>query len=325
MNTKEVCRRLNVTPKMLRIYEEQGLICPERRENNYREYSAENLLQIETIAILRYLGFSISEIKEMLRFDKTENEHLDMFYLQYKALDTQIRELQRTRNELRETINKLIGSSDRESFTDIILTDRDKRYTKINYEDLMIDWDFDEMAPDFVGRYLNEDIPYRKTIARVRGMLDEMKGRSFIDIGCGTCDLWQESNPDTKLLAVDLSLPMLLESRKKLPWVTVRLDDVLTMDPGEYDRYDVVVSTFLLHHIEPQDQFRAVDNILKLCREDGVVLIAERCFRASEAREYQNSEYFIYADELEDYLHMKQYHVDTEYTDENMVLYTIRR
>ena len=69
MNTKAVCQRLSVTPKMLRIYEEQGLIHPERLDNNYRNYSMENLIQIETISVLRHLGFSISEIKSILTFE----------------------------------------------------------------------------------------------------------------------------------------------------------------------------------------------------------------------------------------------------------------
>ncbi len=47
MNTKTVCEKLSVTPKMLRVYEEHGLIKPKRLENNYRDYSVENLVQIE--------------------------------------------------------------------------------------------------------------------------------------------------------------------------------------------------------------------------------------------------------------------------------------
>lgn len=341
MNTKAVCEKLNVTTKMLRIYEEQELICPRRRENNYRDYSAENLLQIETIATLRRLGFSIPEIKKLMEFDKTRNEQLDMFYLQYKAVDAQIRELQRTKDELRGTINRLMGGSDGTSFADTVLTAGDGGYARINYEDIVTDWDFDEMASDFVNRYLKEDVAYRSTIEKMQAIIGEMKGRSFIDIGCGTCNLWQENSPDTELLAVDLSLPMLLESSKKLPWVRTRLDDILSINEDEYGSYDVVVAAFLLHHIEPCDQWKAMENILKLCRDDGVVLLADRCFRSAAARakeenrlkrendmealEYMNSEYFIYADEMEGYLRMKGCDVTTEFTDDNMVLYIIRK
>ncbi len=339
MNTKAVCEKLNVTPKMLRIYEEQGLIRPKRRENNYREYSAENLLQIETIAILRHLGFSILEIKKLLEFGKTKNEQLDMVYLQYKAVDARIRALRQTKSELMGTVNELLGSADQKSFADVILTERENRYAGINYEDIVTDWNFDEMASDFVNRYLKEDVPYRNTIGRVREIIRGLKGSSFIDIGCGTCNLWQESDGNIDLLAVDLSLRMLLESRKKLPWVNVRMDDVVVMDTGNYDRYDVVVSTFTIHHIEPRDQYKAIDNILKLCKEGGMILLADRCFKSEAARKAEecrlkaagdteglerlNSEYFICADELEEYIRMKKYEVTAEYTDDNMVLYTI--
>lgn len=342
MNTKMVCQKLSVTPKMLRIYEEQGLITPKRRENNYREYTAENLVEIETIAILRHLGFSIMEIKDILEFDKTKNDQLDMFYLQYKAVDAQIRQLQRTKTELRRTINKFLESGDKESFSQIILTDREKRYTKINYDDLASEWDFDAIASDFINRYLKEDVPYRNTITRVQEILGEMKGKTFIDVGCGTCNLWQESDADTKLTGLDMSLPMLLESRKKLSWATLRLGDILDLDPEETDRYDVVVSTFTLHHIDPADQYKAIDNMMELCKEGGLLLIADRCYQNAAEKEavkkrlqqendteglqLLESEYFIYADEVEGYLKLRGgVRVDAEFTDRNMVIYKVEK
>lgn len=342
MNTKMVCQKLSVTPKMLRIYEEQGLIAPKRKENNYREYTAENLVEIETIAILRHLGFSIMEIKDILEFDKTKNDQLDMFYLQYKAVDAQIRQLQQTKTELRRTINKFLESGDQESFSQIVLTDREKRYTKINYDDLASEWDFDAIASDFINRYLKEDIPYRNTITRMQEILHEMKGKTFIDVGCGTCNLWQESGADTKLTGLDMSLPMLLESRKKLSWAELELGDILDLDPEGFRQYDVVVSTFTLHHIDPADQYKAIDNMLKLCKEGGSVLIADRCYQNAAEKEavrkrlqqegdteglqLLESEYFIYADEVEGYLKLRGgVQVDAEFTDQNMVIYKVTK
>lgn len=341
MNTKEVCKKLNVTPKMLRIYEENGLIKPSRRENNYRDYSAENLLQIETVAVLRGLGFSIPEIKKMLTFDRTENENMDMFYLQYKALDSQIDRLQQTKEELQDAINKLLDSCNTQSLADILRSDEKKSQKRIDYDDMVTEWDFDKMASDFVNKYLSSDIPYINTVKRLKDIIETKKGSSFIDIGCGTCNLWQGSPPDINLLAVDLSLPMLLESRKRLPWISIRLDNIITMNTREYDIYDVVVSSFTIHHIPPENQYRAVDNILALCRKGGMALIADRCFKSAEHRrsrermlmdkndmqalEYMNSEYFIHADELEAYLKIKANKVITEYTDDNMVIYIVSK
>ncbi len=341
MNTKMVCSKLGVTSKMLRLYEEHGLVCPDRKENNYREYSPEDLLQIETITVLRHLGFSISEIKEILVFDKTEDKRLNMFYLQYKAVEEQIVEMQKAGTALRRTINKFMGDWGCESLTDIILDEHEKRYRRIDYEGLVNSWDFDEMASNFNNRYLNEDYEYQRTVGRIRDIIGDPGSRSFIDIGCGTCNIWQDYGYRLELVAVDKSLPMLLESRKKIPWLDVRMDDILTIDHREYARYDVVVSAFVIHHIEPNDQYKAIDNILELCRENGCILLADRCFRSKRDRTAEedrlrekndiegldklNSEYFIYADEMHKYLCMKQYDVVTEYIDDNIVLYIIKK
>ena len=285
MNTKTVCEKLSVTPKMLRVYEEHGLIKPKRLENNYRDYSVENLVQIETIAILRRLGFSVNEIKSILAFDRTNNEYLDMFYLQYKALESQITELMEIKRELKGTINKMIENRDGESLDKIILTGRENRNNKlINYDDIIYSWNFDEMASDFINRYMKEDIPYQRTIRKLQDMIKTMDDKTFTDVGCGTCNLWEESGEGTDVLAIDKSLHMLLESKKKFPWVKVAMDDILSPDMKLYRKSDVVVSAFMLHHIEYPDQFKAIDNILGLCRDGGTVLIADRCYQDSSLK-----------------------------------------
>lgn len=326
MNTKAVCQRLSVTPKMLRIYEEQGLIHPERLDNNYRNYSMENLIQIETISVLRHLGFSISEIKSILTFDKTKNEYLDMLYLQYKALDAQIRELQNKKNELKGNINKLMDSCEDENFNDILIRERNRSYKKLlNYDDIINAWNFDEMASDFINRYMKEDIPYQKTIRRLQEMIRSMGKNTFTDVGCGTCNLWQEIGDEKDILAIDSSLPMLIESKKKFPWIKVSMDDILSLDINSYRKSDVVVSAFMLHHIDYCDQYKAADNILKLCREGGIVLIADRCYRDPAMKGSDKTEFFIIAEEMKQYLQLKNTEVKIEYTDENMVIFIVKR
>ncbi len=336
MNTNEVCKRLSVTPKMLRIYEEHGLLRPERKENNYRNYSDNDLILIETVSALRSLGFSIEEIKNMLEFDRTRNEHLDRFYLQYKAVDSQIKKLLTVKERLKKNINHLIGD-DCSDLSQIILSGYGTE-GRISYEDLMLEWDFDAIALDFNNRYLNEDAPYGETIRKTREILNHTKGFSFIDLGCGTCNLWQDFSQDIKLVCVDSSLAMLLESRKKFPHVEFRLDDMVNMFTDEYDIYDVVVSTFAIHHIVFSDQYKVIDNMFRLCRPFGTIIIADRCFYDENERKKEqqrlirnkdteelrrfNSEYYVTADEMYRYLALKSTHVTMELTEKNMVIFT---
>ena len=325
MNTKTVCEKLSVTPKMLRIYEEQGLISPQRMENNYRDYSVENLVQIETISILRRLGFSTDEIRSILSLDRTRNEYLDMFYLQYKAIESQINELREKKSELRETINKMMDSCDRDDINEIILTGRDGGNGKfISYDDVVNAWNFDDMAADFIERYMKEDIPYQRTIARLREIIVDMGEMTFTDVGCGICNLWDDDGRERDVIAIDKSLPMLLESRKKLPWIKLVMDDILTLDPEEYRKSDVVISAFMIHHIEYRDQFRAIDNIAALCGNGGTVIIADRCYRDPAMKGSDSTEFFVIADEIREYLLLKKMDVDMEFTDEGMVILIAR-
>ena len=108
MNTKDVCRRLSVTPKMLRVYESQKLIHAKRSDNGYRDYSLDDLLQIQIIVMLRNLGFSLKEVGTVLNLKKSKDDYLYHFYIQLKAVETRINELNSIKNKLNNTINRIL-------------------------------------------------------------------------------------------------------------------------------------------------------------------------------------------------------------------------
>lgn len=67
MKINEVERRVGITKKNIRFYEEQGLILPRRNsENGYREYGEEEVQALRRIKLLRKLGVPIEEIRQML-------------------------------------------------------------------------------------------------------------------------------------------------------------------------------------------------------------------------------------------------------------------
>ena len=65
MRIKEVEQRTGLTAKAIRLYESKGLLKPAREtENDYRDYTEEDVSRLKTIAILRKLDLSVAEIKE---------------------------------------------------------------------------------------------------------------------------------------------------------------------------------------------------------------------------------------------------------------------
>jgi Cu(I)-responsive transcriptional regulator len=67
MNIGQAASASGVTAKMIRHYEESGLIRAARRTaSNYREYSDNDVHVLRFIKRARNLGFSVVEIKELL-------------------------------------------------------------------------------------------------------------------------------------------------------------------------------------------------------------------------------------------------------------------
>jgi MerR family copper efflux transcriptional regulator len=63
----EAARETGVTIKAIRHYEAVGLLTTLEREGRYRRLSTENVDQLRVIAHCRGLGFTLREIREVLR------------------------------------------------------------------------------------------------------------------------------------------------------------------------------------------------------------------------------------------------------------------
>ncbi|MDA0365214.1 MAG: MerR family transcriptional regulator [Chloroflexi bacterium] len=77
----EVAEKTGVTQRTLRFYEEKGLLKPpERMDGGFRLYSDTDVKHIEFIKRLQdLLGFTLSEIKEMVEAEELRQQIVDTF------------------------------------------------------------------------------------------------------------------------------------------------------------------------------------------------------------------------------------------------------
>ena len=82
MKLKEVCEKTGLSRKTIRLYEEKGLINPEKQRLNgreYREYTEADVQQLRIIALLRRAWFTMEEIRQM----QTEPDSIQEIFPQY--------------------------------------------------------------------------------------------------------------------------------------------------------------------------------------------------------------------------------------------------
>jgi Cu(I)-responsive transcriptional regulator len=102
-----------VTAKMIRHYEAIGLIpSANRKFSNYRDYSRHDVHRLGFIRRARALGFSMDEIRDLLRLwsnTKRSSAHVKALALAHIAeLDAKIELLK----EMRETLGALVDACD---------------------------------------------------------------------------------------------------------------------------------------------------------------------------------------------------------------------
>ena len=70
----DLARELDVTPRAIRFYEDEGLLSP-RRDGSRRVYSKRDYVRLKLILRGKRLGFSLAEVREMLElYDSAPDE-----------------------------------------------------------------------------------------------------------------------------------------------------------------------------------------------------------------------------------------------------------
>jgi len=95
----EAAKRLGVSAKALRLYEQRGLVAPHRTPAGWRAYGPEQMAEAAEIVALRRLGLSLAQIKRALG---GEPQGLEPALAAHQAiLEAQIRELVGTAEKVR--------------------------------------------------------------------------------------------------------------------------------------------------------------------------------------------------------------------------------
>ncbi|MBV68866.1 MAG: Cu(I)-responsive transcriptional regulator [Pelagibacterales bacterium] len=114
MFIQQVAKKLNITTRTIRHYEDLGIIKSKRLENNYRVYDTKNYDKLKFLVRARNLGFSLKECKELIKlFENDSRQSSSVREIAKKKLNDlklQIQELDNLKVSLEWLVKKCPGN-----------------------------------------------------------------------------------------------------------------------------------------------------------------------------------------------------------------------
>lgn len=112
LKISEIADFFGVSVKAMRLYEKLGLIIPAitDRETGYRYYSPDQIQSLNVLVGLKSLGFSLDEIKGVLKGSLSIEELLCLLSKKCKAWNSSARHAESKISEIDELVNEINNS-----------------------------------------------------------------------------------------------------------------------------------------------------------------------------------------------------------------------
>lgn len=295
MKINELAGRLDITPRAIRFYEEKGLLHPSYAENGYRHYTEADAWRLQTIAAFREIGFGIEGIAKLLQYADSGDSDTFRHYLELQraVLFSQWVEWKQVLAALDRLIDKAADRQALQLDDLFVLADNIKRLklARSTWEDR---WGYDSLADRFdrfpaervspVGFMATAD-EYERALDFTVQWIAPLPGETGLDIGAGTGNLaGLLQREGASMFAVEQSRQMLARCRDNYPDVTSKLGNFLAL-PFFDGQFHFIATNFAFHHLNEEQQQLALEEMNRVLKPQGRVVITGLMFEHAEARE----------------------------------------
>lgn len=250
----------DVSVRTIRFYDRSGTLKPSYvNENGARFYTDSDLVRLQQILLLKYLGFSLEDIREMTISQIDSSHLLSSLKLQQKLVRDRIEQMQTVCDSIEETAAELSKHTDTEDF------DWKKMLDLIHLTG---------MENSLASQYRNSsnltariDLHNRYSVNRqgwfpwLFSLLHLRDGMRVLELGCGDGALWTKNpNPGAEHLEIslsDISDGMVRDAKRNITQVLKEYTDCFsyyTFDcsliPFEKSSMDLVIANHVLFYCE---------------------------------------------------------------------------
>ncbi len=290
----QIAKMFNITTNKIRFYEKKGLLDPIRQQDNqYRMFNQNDIIRLQSILLYRSIGLNIESIRNILVNNHKDN-YLSHFNNQWKLINDEIHRLNIIRDSLGQVIDTIYEETGEYTINDnlleIINESNKLNAIKNEWQDK---WNFNNWAKSYdddvkkdIGE-LNIYENYNLILQTVYDLVESSnkKAQRILEIGVGTGNLAGKFlNSNYNIVGIDQSREMLAVAKEKYPNLKVRLGEFLKIPYGN-NSFDIIISTYAFHHLNEEEKHIAIQEIMRVLSDGGIIIIGDLMFENKESEE----------------------------------------
>lgn len=271
----EFARMAHVTLRTIRYYDKQDILKPSFvSEAGARFYTDEDFARLQQILLLKYLGFSLDDIREMTIDDADYHFMLNALNIQLKLVQDRIEQMQLVEKAIKDTSEAIREEHtiDWNQMLNLIHLTGMEKSMKNQYQN----------ASNISARINLHSLYSQNPQGWFPWIYEQMEMRSdmqVLEIGCGDGTLWSSNlkklPEEVGITLSDISEGMLRDARRAIGMEDLRFTFQVFdchQIPCADESFDLVVANHVLFYC---------DDVAKVCQEVRRVLKPGGCFLCS--------------------------------------------
>lgn len=212
----EFAKKAHITKKTIRYYDENNILKPSYvNENGARFYNDEDFARLQQILFLKYLGFSLDDIKEMTLRNTNSDVLAESLHMQLSLVEERIEQMKLMKSALQEASDVIDQgkSVDWSHMLELVNINEMEQKLKQQYRD----------ASNISARInLHRDfsINPKRWFNWVFEECRFFKGEKVLEVGCGDASLWTQNIPDIPqdidITLTDISYGMVRDATRNI-------------------------------------------------------------------------------------------------------------
>lgn len=261
----------NVSVRTIRFYDKKNILKPSLvSESGIRYYTDSDFARLQQILLLKYLGFSLDDIREMTINDMDWHYMLNSLKLQQKLVQDRIEQLQLVEHAVQDTAAALEAEHeiDWSQMRELIRLTGMEKSLKSQYQN----------ASNISARIRLHSLYSQNPQGWFPWLLDQCglhSGMRVLELGSGNGNLWTENRgripENLEIVVSDISEGMLRDARREIGWKDERFH-FETVDahriPFPVDSFDLVIANHMLFYCE--DIPLVCREVRRVLREGGI-------------------------------------------------------